>query len=270
MDEDLKNPGRNARAAGPYSGELSRRLDSLQRGRQENREPFVSRARDTPLIRASGQCEVTGQLETCISASLESLDLAVTLYRIDPRVVASAHYAVIRTAVETSSTGIWLGMTGGENRIRFKSLKLAYRDNENIIEAAQRMSGNAHRLLSNRKAKQKRLKEQFPTLECAQGRNIETFSDYSQIIHEADTRMRGKMERRLLDGEMSWRLCSGSAHGSRDLLTGLGITSPTGHGDESTEEIVLQRGPWNTINCMFPALENCERQIVLYRSGAWD
>ncbi|WEV47435.1 hypothetical protein OZX62_03990 [Bifidobacterium sp. ESL0690] len=269
MIDDMRDPIRRTAAAQRYFEELNGRFDALSGSWEHDHREFTECEGSTPLTRASGQCEVAGQLMTCISAALESLNLSILLYRSDPNTVVTAHYSVIRTAVEASSTGIWLGTTGGENKMRFKSLKLAYRDNENLMAVAMRDKHGNRDLLENRRAKRRRLEEEFAALDCARGKDIARFPHYTQIIRDADGKMRGKGDRRLLDGQTSWRMCSGSAHGSRDVLIGSGLASPTGAGDEKTEEVSLQRDPWNTVSCMFPALENCERLIDLYRRGQW-
>jgi hypothetical protein len=278
-NEDMLGPQKNPlyrdEAAAIFFPEIEARTTQLTKSWAENHVAFTESHRKTALMQSSKDCEVVEQLESCISTALESLNLSVRLY--NESTVASAHYAVIRTAIETTSLGIWLGNTGKKREILSKSIKLSYRDNENLITLAEFAHKHNREQLKNRKKKRERLKHQF--IESGFAKEIDftdtkaveqlekklgAFSGYLQIIKEADKRLQS---RKLACGEVAWRMCSGAAHGSRDIIIGTGIAELTGISDETTEEVALRRDSWNTVSCMLPAVENCEKLIEIYRRG---
>lgn len=211
-------------------------------------------------------CDIREQMGSCISVSLESLHCARAL--IEGAEAVAPQYAVIRTAIEASSTGLWLSHVGKKNKMIFYSLKLAYRDNSNIMDAAALLGESRNRgLLDNRKKAKLRLEEQKRGLKGYSNRNIASFPSYTQIAKRSDEIVKKRMTYK---AELAWKICSGMAHGSRDLIIGLAETIPTGVFDEKTMEVTIKQNTLLSAAIMNPAMENCEELMQTYEEACID
>lgn len=214
------------------------------------------------LAQADAECEVRPQVESCFSVSLESMMDACRM--INELATINSHYAVIRTAVESSATGVWLSTSGKKRKMVFYSIKLSYRDNENMLSLAEESPERNSSLIDNRRRKRERLEEQEQQLEGYETKNIKTFPQYTQILKAADERIQ---KRATYTAVRAWRICSGLAHGSRDNVIGLAEAIPTGRGDARTEEVQIRQNTLLSAACLNVAVENCERILAEYEKA---
>lgn len=219
----------------------------------------------TNLARWSRECDVREQLGSCISISLESLYSAC--YLISELKAVNTQYSVIRTAIEASSTGIWLCCTGTKNKMIFHSLKLAYRDNHNIMETAQMFKEGNRELIANRSQTERYLKDRQSRLKGYAHRDISNFPKYTQIVKRSDEIVK---RRKTYDAVRAWKLCSSLAHGSRDVMIGLSYTTPTGVSDDKTMEVTASQNTLLSAACLNTAVENCECLLSHYEQACSD
>lgn len=220
---------------------------------------YESWKKSSILAQADAECEVRSQIESCFNVSLESIIDACRM--INELTTINSHYAVIRTAVEASATGVWLSTVGKKRKMIFYSIKLSYRDNENMLSLAEQSPTPNRALIDNRRQKRELLEEQKQHLRGYETKDIKTFPQYTQILKTADERIR---QRKTYTAVMAWRICSSLAHGSRDNVIGLAEAIPTGRGDARTEEVEIKQNPLLSFRCLNPAAENCERILKEY------
>lgn len=112
---------------------------------------YESWKKSSILAQANAECEVRSQIESCFNVSLESIIDACRM--INELTTVNSHYAVIRTAVEASATGVWLSTVGKKRKMIFYSIKLSYRDNENMLSLAEQSPTPNRALIDNRRQK---------------------------------------------------------------------------------------------------------------------
>ncbi len=201
------------------------------------------------------------QLRDFLNVSLDSIRALLRYVEATNEIPMLAHYALIRSAVEATSYGIWMLKAGTKQKQAWLSLRLSYENNEDM-EGMEKVFSNAQLPQPNRDDIRTRLVELQQQLGDYRNRDITKTPTTTDIVGQADRFMSGK--RTAITGLQTWKACSGTAHANGDVIAALLERVPTGHEDELGMTFRLTSRMILTAGFLLVAVENAEEMMRLF------
>lgn len=169
-----------------------------------------------------------------------------------------ALHSMIRSAVEATSTGLWLLHGGSDEKRAFNCLRLTYEYNESVVSLANAFGDTT----STGSGIRQRVMELQQNLSQYRSRNLSGHVTTTDIVAVADKVVGA---RKYFSGLKVWKACSGLAHGNGLLLPILLEHKSTGQSDDVGLELHLTTRLTFLGGFFITAIENLERLDFLYR-----
>ncbi|MDI3195410.1 hypothetical protein QK290_13395 [Pseudarthrobacter sp. AL07] len=123
----------------------------------------------------------------------------------------TALYSMIRSAVESTSYGLWLLNSGNDDKQAFRCLRLSYENNEDVASLGKAFDPRSESGTKTRK----RLLALQQNLKRHKTHNLDQRVTTTDVVTNADNVV---PSRRGLTGLQVWKACSGMAHANGQLL----------------------------------------------------
>jgi hypothetical protein len=205
------------------------------------------------------------QLRDFMTVSLDSIRMLIKYVDATNEIPMLAHYALIRSAVEATSYGIWMLNAGTKQKQAWLSLRLSYENNEDI-EGMEKVFATAELAPPNRNDVRERLVTLQQQLSDYRNHDISKTPTTTDVVAQADRFMNGK--RMVMTGLQTWKACSGTAHANGDVISALLERVPTGHEDALGLTFRLTSRVTLTAGFLMVAVENAEELLRLFEEAS--
>ncbi|KQV07342.1 hypothetical protein ASC63_08570 [Leifsonia sp. Root112D2] len=205
------------------------------------------------------------QLRDFMNVSLDSIRMLIKYVDTTNEIPMLAHYALIRSAVEATSYGIWMLNAGTKQKQAWLSLRLSYENNEDI-EGMEKVFATAQMTPPNRNDVRVRLVALQQQLSDYRNHDISKTPTTTDVVAQADRFMSGK--RMVITGLQTWKACSGTAHANGDVISALLERVPTGHADALGLTFRLTSRVTLTAGFLLVAVENAEELLRLFEEAS--
>lgn len=119
--------------------------------------------------------------------------------------------SMIRSAVESTSYGLWLLNSGNDDKLAFRCLRLSYENNEDVASLGRAFDPKSESGTKTRK----RLLQLQQNLKRHKTHNLDQRATTTDIVTNSDNLV---ASRRGFTGIQVWKACSGMAHANGQLL----------------------------------------------------
>ncbi len=192
-------------------------------GRVEALESYLEEARTSPAVgsKLARADELTPynplsfQVRSCLSVGVDSIRMVCRFIEVAKELPMLAHYAPLRVAVESTSLGVWLLGSGTKQKSAWQSLRLSYRNNEDL-EGLESVFEAANENRPDREWVRERLRGLQAALPDYRNHDITKFPNNTDLVIDADRRIASK--RMASNGLQVWKSCSGVAHANDDVI----------------------------------------------------
>jgi hypothetical protein len=170
-----------------------------------------------------------------------------------------ALYSMIRSAVETSSYGLWFLAAGTKNKKGFFSLRLAYENNEDMRSMGRTFEAS----LADKPDKvRKRLLELQQLNNDYRNHDLTRSVTTTDVVKQADKQV---PDRLLMTGLQVWKACSGVSHGNAAVIRQVLEHVPSGEETANGMKFFLTSRYTFVAGFLQVAVENVEALIDMYR-----
>lgn len=212
-------------------------------------------------LRCSGQ--YSRYLRSLFRISLDCLVSALALYDKNDKPI-SAHIVLIRTAIECSSTALWLLSAGRDEKAVFYTLKFLYADSLNAAVTYGDLPHDETGPLA------KILRELYVKLQQGlkdyKNHNIASHIQRHVVIKNADSEFVKKEKRERYDGLWAWRAASAVAHGNTGMVDSLSTILPINNPDKMGDRFgYMQPNQSLTVLLLLPAVENMRQAFSRFQ-----
>jgi len=204
------------------------------------------------------------QVRDLLTVSVDSLRMLDRYIGQTNEIPMVAHYALIRSAVEASSFGIWLMNAGTNQKKAWLSLRLSYENNEDL-EGLERVLASSDSPTPNRDDIRRRLLQIQQTIPDYRSHDITRRPTTTNVVAEADKYMTRKQT--YARGVQVWKACSGVAHANSDVIHALLERQPAAEPDELGQKFLLTSRVALTAGFILTAVENTEELERMFRGG---
>lgn len=193
-------------------------------------------------------------LKSLFRISLDCLVSAIKLYDEDDKPIA-AHVVLIRTAIECSSTALWILSMGRDEKAAYYTLKFLYADSLNAAATYGALPDDEAAQLT------KTLRDAYAKVQ----QGLKSYKDYDIATHiqrhvaveRADAEFIKKDKRERYDGLWAWKAASAIAHGNTGMVDSLSNVLQIDNPDKVADRFgYMQPNQSLTILLLLPAVEN--------------
>lgn len=219
-DSDMAN-----RISTQMFDEFQQQLASFQESWNSRKQP-EKYSRVFELNRILKLVLFSDQIESLLGSSIDCLEQFTPYIQRTIPLPTVAHYSMLRSAIDTSSTALWLLNITRKNKQSWASLRITYHDNQQMIDLAKQFNVDDSLFI----ARKREILEIQKSIRDYSKHDISRRAHSIDIIRSADSSFRSRGIDSL-KGETVWDLCSGFIHGNRSILPFFSETRFQGYSD---------------------------------------